>query len=1027
MEQPDTFLRFVAETALLTHKIEDFHRLTFVFPSSRAGAFFLRELSQLTGGKPFFAPHVESVDHLISRLSNYRSIDSLSLLFELYLAYSELLGDAAAPSFSDFAYWGKMMLKDFDDIDLYLLDARQVFSNIADLKEIGADQSFLSEDQIAAIRSFWKDFEPCLHGQEKVGRTEFLSFYRSLAATYMGLRGKLQSSGNAYRGMIYRNVSEKENFIDLLSSSEHYYICGLFYLTPAEVKIFSRMQKSGKLTFLWDWTGEVAWDERQEAYKILQRNRERLGGTVFYGHKDRRPQLSVLGVPSFNAQAKALPQLLEIAGMEPISSPTQLIVPADDRLLIPLLSAVPSRFDRINVTMGYPLAQTSAASCLLLWCDLQLYLHEQGTARPDRILWPYQKVLNLLSNPLLGNDPTIRHSSLMRRMEKEQLYHLHLDLDTEDSVLIRLLLRPTASTGEFLSRAIQLLDQLVAITLPGEQEDGVTDGSEELLCGIEAEYLLRLKEILLNLHNLSTRVKHRIDLPTAIDLLRTEIRTATFPFQGEPLVGLQVMGQLETRCLAFSKQIFLAAADTNLPGSSIVPTLIPYNIRRGYGLPHGNVEQATAAYHFYRLIATAQEVLLVYDSRSGGSSVVSEETRYIKQLSYVYGYRIQQIDLNITGDLPPNKPISVVKDERIQTLLATYLTSLDESIEPSAPALSPSRITQYLNCPLRFYFEAIESIHLYDEPNETIEANDFGNILHLAMENIYAHLMAQRLPSTSEVLHPIELQQIEELLQKNPSGKTVEAFVQEAHAEYYRTQVDRLGGMAIVTVDLISYYVTCILKQDAELIRRSDGQHFFYIASERKLRGRIPITLSGNWLHSQPKHPAVRIKGTIDRLDLLDGSVRVVDYKTGRTTLTAKANDSYYLTDNKGKPFQKEIDQTLLYSELLLQNTSAESPLRAYPVRPVLYAVQSISMEEKDEAAYGALRIPRISMDELAEGKKADGEDEITDYRSQVATHYRKALQQCLQEIFDVDKPFTQAPEEAVTCRSCPFSSICGR
>ncbi|GAD08148.1 Inactivated superfamily I helicase [Porphyromonas crevioricanis] len=1026
MEQEKSLLRFIAQEVLLEHDIKDLYKLSFIFPSRRAGVFFLRELSLLVEDRPFFAPRIETVDSFISQQSAFQATDSLSLLFELYLAYSELLQDQAQ-SFADFAYWGQMILKDFDDIDRSLIDAEEIFSNVADLKELGADHSYLSSTQVDAIRSFWKDFEPYDKDSEKHGRSEFLSFYRSLAPLYRLFRQRLQERGQAYKGMIYREVSELEDFAIRLSNSSQYYICGLFYLSPSEMRIFRRMQKSGKLTFFWDQSGEVAQDMGQEAYEILRINKEKLGGIVYRGNPKRKPHITVLSVPSFNAQAKALPQLLEIAGINPQEEPDAVIVPMEERLLTPLFAAVPESFDRLNVTMGYPLSLTSASTCLMLWCDLQAYLYQSGVNSSRETIWPYDKLVNLLSNPLIINEPSIKDSGIAKKIGESRLYYIGSDFIPSDIPFLNLLLHPVSSTGDFLERAIALLDHSLSSLLFSREEDAGMHKAES----IEAEYLITLKRIVINLQNLCLRIGDTIDLHTAIDLLSGQIRETTFSFEGEPLVGLQVMGQLETRCLAFDKQIILGATDNNLPGSSIASTLIPYTIRRGYGLPHGNVEQATFSYHFFRLIATAKEVLLVYDSRSAGGKAAGEESRYIKQLSYIYDYPIRRINLDIPGDLPTTRPIVVEKDSRVQSLLSEYFSSTAEQCQSEGrlPALSPSRISQYLLCPLSFYFEVVEQIRLHDEPNKTIEPNDFGSILHLSMERIYDHLTSDRMKSPDPQLHPIKASAIEYLLDKRNTDTSVMHFVEEAHAEYYNTQVSKLRGMSVVTVDLISQYVRSILQHDIQLIEQAAEKQLYYIGSEKKVTGQVPIELKGDWEGGVGKTVHIRIKGTIDRLDMIDGTIRVVDYKSGPVELTAKADDLYYTVDPKKGYEQKAIDQTLFYSELLTQNPSLFPGLVDYPIWPTLYHVQSIGKKEKDEKADGILRIRQCSSAELKDKKiKAQAELlPINNYVQQVAVKYRPALCRCLEEIFDADSPFVQRTEADFICAYCPFNSICGR
>ena len=130
---------------------------TFVFPNRRAGLFFQKYLSQIAK-RPVFSPEILTISDLFTRLSGLETADRIEQLFILYDSYKNLSG--TEETFDEFLFWGEMLLNDFDDVDKYLVDARQLFSNIQDLKEIDAGFGFLTEEQIIAIRRFWASFIP---------------------------------------------------------------------------------------------------------------------------------------------------------------------------------------------------------------------------------------------------------------------------------------------------------------------------------------------------------------------------------------------------------------------------------------------------------------------------------------------------------------------------------------------------------------------------------------------------------------------------------------------------------------------------------------------------------------------------------------------------------------------------------------------------------------------------------------------------------------------------------------------------
>ena len=567
-------------------------RLAFVFPNRRTGLFFQKYLSEVSE-KPLFSPTILTINDLFVQLSGKQAADRISMLFKLYDIY--LRHSGSSETFDEFLYWGEMLLNDFDDIDKYMADARMLFTNVTDLREIENDFSFLSPEQIAAIRTFWSSFYP---KGDTPNQEQFLAVWQILYALYTDLREALATEGKGYEGMIFREVveqMEKDECCDLPYTKVVF--VGLNALSVAEERFLSGLQKRGIADFYWDYASPKVTDPDNKASYFVERNLRQFpsqlienGQLTIDNEDDDKKKIEVIGIPSGIGQAKQVCSILnELCKEDEMSAEealrTAVILP-DEHLLIPVLNAIPEQIKRINVTMGYPLAGTPVASLM----EYILALQKNIRYVDRRPVFYFRDVLPILNHRYISTTSPEMVSNLVKDISENNKIYISYD-DLNKTPLLSILFTPVTAVETFSDYLINVLQELNKAVEGGKLKvESVHSDTEPLstfnsqlstINDIEQEFIFhyfatvnRMKEVMRE-----ANVEMKID--TYFRLLKRVTDTITIPFQGEPLSGLQIMGVLETRALDFDRLIILSMNEGIFPLRKAANSFIPYNLRRG--------------------------------------------------------------------------------------------------------------------------------------------------------------------------------------------------------------------------------------------------------------------------------------------------------------------------------------------------------------------------------------------------------------------------------------------------------------
>ncbi|HJA98508.1 MAG TPA: PD-(D/E)XK nuclease family protein [Candidatus Alistipes avicola] len=930
---------------------DDISSLFVLFPSRRARVFFVDALSKLSD-RPLWEPRWTTVDELMSEISGLRVGDRVRLITELYKVYSEFHPE----SFDKFYFWGEMLLTDFDTIDKYRIDADMLFRNLSDLKELESDISYLTPVQLQVITTFWSHFLG--EGNLSDEKRRFLKIWQSLGPVYKAYRQRLQSLGLAYTGMVHRAAAERLDAGDFsFSEPKRFVVAGFNALSQCEKRLFKFLADSAD--FYWDYDTYYKGNPEQEAGMFIRENlsmfpsRSELSHDHFLFPK----RIEAISTVSNAAQCKYVATLLrELAAEQgPLGKETAIVL-TDENLLLPLLHALPPEIGKVNVTMGYPLKQSLSYSFVERLIELQSH----ARLKEGRPFFYHADVLGILSHPyVIESDP-----SRMVAMQEEIVRDRRIMVDSawlRQLPVLEVLFR---STGDWHELSDYLLDVLQTVAHYSPEDE---DSDRRL------EFLTVISEEIVKLRNSLDMCD--VELTTSIytSLLRRHLQTLRVPYEGEPLEGVQVMGILETRNLDFRNVILLSMNDDNFPGNRMAgSSFVPYNLKAAYGLPTPEHHEGVYAYYFYRLLQRAENVRMLYCSHAD-EKTTGEQSRYIYQLAYETPFELKRREVGIDVNLSETEPIEVPKTGATAEKLARF------TCEENPVALSPTSFFRYVACPLRFYFHSVARLQPDDEISEEVDAPMFGTILHAAMQQLYEPLIGQS--SQGDTLRAL-----------SRSEKVEQAVVDSINANYLidpEATLEDYSGNLLLVKDIVTRYIRQgILPFDAA----HDG--FTVEGLEQPIRHEFAFESAG-------KPCRVVFGGMADRIDrLADGTLRVVDYKTGEPHLEFQGVDALFHGDAKQR--QSNVLQTLIYSMVLYHTRRADT-------EPTLYYVRAMNREDYR---------PQLVDRELGRTGVR-----YSEYREE----FEGLLRETLAELFDPSVPFRQTDDVEHTCRYCDFKEICRR
>lgn len=958
----ESFLKLVAAD-LYKHTEGNLAHTAVVFPNKRAGLFFNEYLAQ-ESESPIWSPAYVSISELFRSLSPWEVGDPVKLVCELYKIFRR--ETQSTETLDDFYFWGEMLISDFDDADKNKVDTDKLFSNLQDLRNIMDDYTFIDDEQEEAIRQFFQNFSI---ERRTALKERFISLWDVLGNIYKGFRESLASQNIAYEGMMYRHVIEHLD-VDKLPY-EKYVFVGFNVLNKVEHTLFTQLKDAGKAAFYWDYDEFYMKENRQavthEAGEFIRRNLRDfpspLSGELFK-NLSKPKEVHYIASSTENAQARYLPQWIR----NNLTTPEKetAVVLCNEALLQPVLHSLPAEVKHVNITMGFPLSQTPVYSFLIALLELHTHGFNFKSGR-----YTFQSVVTLLKHPY-----TRQLTGQAELLEKEltrnnRFYPLPGELG-KDEFLTRLF-TPLSGNLNLCIRLSETLQQVAGIYQANTSGTEDTDAFNQLY----RESLFKAYTTINRFRTLIEEDELTVQSETFRRLLVKVLSATNIPFHGEPAIGMQVMGVLETRNLDFRHLVLLSVNEGQLPKSGGDSSFIPYNLRKAFGMTTIEHKIAVYAYYFYRLLQRAERITLMYNTSSDGLNR-GEWSRFMLQFLIEWPHPITRQFLEAGQSPQGTSPITVEKTPDVMRWMQSLF---DVRANPKAK-FSPSALNYYLDCPLKFYYRYVAGLSAPDEVSAEIDSATFGSIFHYAAEHIYKDLTTHGKVINKEALETLLRNEVK-----------LQDYVDTAFKKLFfnvpQNEKPEYNGVQLINSAVIARYLKQLLQNDLRYAP------FTFIASEMEVDEPIDIQTPKGVIKS-------RIGGIIDRMDSKDGTLRIVDYKTGGDADNPPHVESLFIPDKKRSNY---VFQTFLYATIMCRKQPTMK------IAPALLYIHRAATETYS---------PVIQMGEPRKPKEA-----VEDF-SKYEKEYRERLQGLLEEIFNPEKSFTQT-EIIEKCTYCDFKALCKR
>ncbi len=894
---------------------ERLERTQILLPNRRAGLFLQQHLARHSP-RVQWSPRIYTISEYIEELSSLKLSDQVDNVFRLYDVYQQIMEQPQ--SIDEFYFWGEIMLKDFDELDKYLVDADMLFSNILDIKEIEEPLAGLDQEQIQFIRQFWTGF---YEGDQTPEKEQFLDIWKRLPILYRRIREALESKGEGYQGMLFREIAERieEDKLEYTWGGRTV-VAGFNALNGCEKRIFSWLQQH-EAEFYWDYDHQYTEDDSMEAGRFIRANLKLFPQQVAlesFRDLEKEKQIRIFELPSDVLQAKTVHRILEKKDKNSMRLCTDTaVVLCDEELLMPVIMSMPDTPEGINVTMGYPMKNTPVFSFVDSLLRLQ---HNCRRSKRGVEQFYHKDVTSILLHPYMRRMDLSEDHPLIDEIIRSNLILVDRSQFTEELELK--IFRQLEGPGDLIHYLKEIFQQLL------EQLAQQTDKLQQEL---DREFIFQL---LILLNKLEMLIESNLQITRAImeRLFRKMLSGLRIPFEGEPLSGLQLMGILETRLLDFTHVVLLSMNEEIMPASHTGQSYIPYAMRLAFRMPAREEMDAIYAYYFNRLLQRAEKIDLIYNSNSEGVRT-GEMSRYLYQILYNRGGEVIRPGMEVKAT--ENESIVVPHSPVIDRKLKNYLLN-----GGSEKYLSPSAINTFIDCSLKFYLRYLAGIGEPEEVQEEIDAAGFGTVVHEAIKVLYNEIAV----NNQGILTDVALKGV---LKSDKPEKVLRDVFTEHH--FKGRKRDSLEGRNIIIFRVMLRYLQKIMMTDAAIAP------FHLVSAERSYKRDMKITVGNHRME-------IHLGGKIDRVDRVGDLLRVIDYKTGEAKQGFPHLEALF--DPTLRSRNSAALQTLFYAWLVEPEHQGEQIL------PGLYVMKALYSEDFDPALTMGRNSDRKRIDNFAELKE---------------------------------------------------------
>ncbi len=846
----------------LNNRGKDLSKLTFVLPSKRAGLFLKQELSNVVN-KTIFSPTIVSIEEFVEELAQLKTISNTELLFEFYNSYVQLTKKDERDTFEGFSKWAQILLQDFNEIDRYLISQSNIFEYLSAIKEL--EHWSLEEHKTKVVK-------------------DYLKFWDKLKIYYKHYTESLLSKKIGYQGLIYREAIENiQSYINSKQGTYHIFL-GFNALNTAEETIIQELLQNEMAETFWDvdkaflnnpiHDAALFTRQHRKSWKYFRDNPFNWLTSNYTSPKE----ITVLGIPKNIGQAKTIGTLLKSISKHNPSLESTAVVLGDEDLLIPVLNSIPKSVDSLNITMGFPLNSIPLASLF----ELLFTIQKKGTGN-----YYHKEVISILSHqfikPLFLFEAIDTASTIIENIQKNNLVYLSIsDIKKHNKTHHELIDLLFSNWNDDAQKAISNCFKIIS-----KLKDNLSEEKDSNTLSLE--YLFRFNTLFNELFRLNEGFSHINDISALYGIYKELLSSETLDFQGEPLLGLQIMGMLESRVLDFETVIISSVNEGILPSGKSNNSFIPFDVKIENDLPTYKEKDAVYTYHFYRLLQRAKNIYILYnteaDTLTGG-----EKSRFINQLELE---GIHDIKHKIITPKVPGLKVGLKSLKKTESVI--------EQLKAIAKkGFSPSSITNYIRNPMDFYYQRLLNIKDIEDVEETVAANTMGTVVHNTLEKLYTPYIGSFLS-------------IEGL-------KAMKAEIDATTTYFFNKEYkdgDMTKGKNLIVFEIAKRYVLNFINLEIDDLKQGNTIKIVALEEENK------ITLPISELDFE-----VSIKGTVDRIDEYNGITRIIDYKTGKVSQNQVEIVDWKDIATDYKKYSKSF-QVLTYAYMLNYSKPQNSPMEA--------------------------------------------------------------------------------------------------
>lgn len=810
---------------------------------------------------------------------------------------------------------------------------------------IEIDRYLIEPSHIFGYLSAIKDIHHwSLDANQTDNTARYLSFWKRLNNYYNLFNSKLINQNKGHQGLQYREaINNLEGY--LASNTKTHLFIGFNALNKAEEVVFQKLIAQNHAEIFWDIDAHFFANSLHDVglfMRSYQQNWPFYKSNSFNwisNNYTEKKDIKIIGAVKNVGQVKQIGAILsDEYNLNNGNLSNTAVVLGDENQLAPFLNSIPSTIDNINITMGLPLKSVTISSVF----ELLFNLHQSNPKQ-----YYYIDIIALLNHTSLvliyskqALDEKNNYIKLINTNNITFITYEHLKNNlTKSQTLVNTLFASWEDQPKVaLENCIQLIIQL--------KNSLSTKKSDHLL---ELSNNYKFYTLFNELKQLTNKNTYVNNIHTLFGLYKELLKSETIDFKGEPLKGLQIMGVLESRLLDFETIIISGVNEGILPAGKQHNSFIPFDVKIENGLPTYKEKDAIYAYHFYRLLQRAKKVYIIYNTEAD-VLVGGEPSRFIKQLQIENIHNIE----NLTSIPKTELDIRALKTVEKSPSLLEDLKLL------AAAGFSPSSLTNYIRNPIDFYYSKVLNIKETETVEETVAANTLGNIIHKTLEEFYQ-------PYIGKFLEPVHIEKM--------MGDVEQVVV--AHFKTYFRLGDFTKGKNLIIFEVAKRYVFNFLQKELETL--NNNHTIKIVALEKKVRIKINIP--------EINFP-VFINGIVDRIDLYNGTTRIIDYKSGKVDQSHVEIVEWDDLTSDYKKFSKSF-QLLTYAYMLHQNDEVSLPITAGIISfKNLQGDYVLNFSKKDKNGRGAHKDELISED--------------------VLKHYYKSLKDLVLEIFNPTIDFVE-------------------